>query len=1694
MDGKPDVAVVNYNSGSGNTVSVFRNTSSLGSISFDAKVDFTVGAGAYGLVLTDIDGDGKSEIIISNSAANTVSVLRNTSSSGVFTAGTFAAKVDFTTGATPFHVVASDIDGDGKTDLVVSNHNGNSVSILRNTSTLGSITSGSFAGKVDLPSGDVRYETTISDLDGDGKPDLVVVTESTNIFSILKNTSIAGTIDNSSFATKIDFTGLAAPLGVAIGDTDGDGKPDLVISNDINNTISVLRNTITTTEPTAPPTSFTLSNQTPTSFDASYTAATGTPDGYLVIRREGAAPTGTPTDGTTYVAGNTITDGTVVYVGSALTFPQSGLDPCVDYFYKVFSYNGSGSCINYLTTLYLTGSSNSIHNGVVAYYPFNNNANDESGNGLNLTPNGSPVLATDRFGNLNAAYGLDGSNYGSTPATGFPTGNGARSIGFWIYSTTYDQGRNDVLGWGTGSTNEQSWIMLSNASPRILAFWGYNNDEQSGQQLVDDTWHYAVFTHDGVTSKFYIDGVETASEPHTYNTALLSGFEVGSDVNTFEHIGFTGTLDDIRIYNRALTQSEISLLYNNQTTGTFSLTSTSPSPNEVSVATNANIQLTFNCAINQTSVDGGTSNNFSDDNILIWGNQTGFYNGTFTGDGTNMITFDPNQDFKAGELITVTIKKDIVGTGGKNLITTNTFQYNVKTECAAGSFLNPENVIDGTVFRPQEVNAADLDGDGDLDMVVAVEWGSKISWYENGNSWNETLISNNNQQGVISVYSTDLDKDGDLDVVSASNGLAPTICWYENGNAWLKRVISGTAGRSQSIGAGDIDGDGDIDIISSGIDDDEIVWYENGNSWNKTIISNDTDPYEVKLVDIDNDGDLDVIAALTSSNTVAWYENGNAWNKTTVTTTALGTQSVYFGDLDADGDNDVLSASWNSNEIAWYENGNAWMKSVISTSAIGANSVYCGDIDGDGDLDVQSASWGDNRIAWYENGNNWNTTTISSTATNAIFVAAGDMDGDQDLDVFGSAHNGSKVVWYENIGTTGEPTAQPTNLLFSNITPTSMDVAYTAASGTPDGYLVVRKLGSSPLSATPVDGTTYVVGGTINDGTVAYVGPALTFPENSIIACSDNYYQVYSYNGSGSCIDYLTTSPLAGNQMTSCGGLIAYYPFNNNSNDESTNGNHGVVKNGAALTTDRFGNCNAAYLFDGINDYIEIPNSTSLQSPSNAITISGWVNITGFIGVPTAPLIGKTISSSYGQYEFSIQPWNGTIVAGLNPGGYAIAQPFSLNTWYFIAFTWDGNTVTIYVDGIAIGSGAYSTPLTPDTNPLVIGLHSPGSAEYLQGKADDIRIYSRAITAGEITALFNEGGYVPNEPTAQPTNLLFSNITPTSMDVAYTAASGTPDGYLVVRKLGSAPLSATPIDGTTYVVGGTINDGTVAYVGSALTFPENSLTACSDFYYQVYAYNGSGSCIDYLATSPLAGNQSTGSNITPTVSINDPGTICSGTSVMFTATALNTGGGTVTYNFKVNGVSVQNTTSPTYTTSSLVNGDLIQCDISIVGGTCLTSTTATSPPRTASVNLIPTVTDPADQTVCNGGSTTAIAFTGTGNIYDWTNNTTSIGLAASGSGNIGAFTATNATATNVTATTTVTPKFTFNSVTCSGAAQTFTITVNPTPTANDPIDQTVCNGSLTTAIAFTGTGSSADDDDGVPWNCQREGCYRLTYA
>lgn len=207
-DGRPDIAIANYAS---NTISLFRNTSVIGTISFATKVDFTTGQGPISVSTGDFDGDGKLDLAVANAISAKVSVFKNTSSVGTIS---FASKVDFTTGSGPIYVSKDDLDGDGKIDIAITNNNSGTVSIFRNTCSVGTI---SFAAKMDFITGTNPQSVTTGDLDGDNKSDLAIANNGSSTISIFKNNGNSGLI---SFASKIDYLVGTNPTNIIIAELD----------------------------------------------------------------------------------------------------------------------------------------------------------------------------------------------------------------------------------------------------------------------------------------------------------------------------------------------------------------------------------------------------------------------------------------------------------------------------------------------------------------------------------------------------------------------------------------------------------------------------------------------------------------------------------------------------------------------------------------------------------------------------------------------------------------------------------------------------------------------------------------------------------------------------------------------------------------------------------------------------------------------------------------------------------------------------------------------------------------------------------------------------------------------------------------------------------------------------------------------------------------------------------------------------------------------------------------------------------------------------------------------------------------------------------------------------------------------------------------------------------------------------------
>lgn len=217
-----------------------------------------------------------------------------------------------------------------------------------------------------------------------------------------------------------------------------------------------------------------------------------------------------------------------------------------------------------------------------------------------------------------------------------------------------------------------------------------------------------------------------------------------------------------------------------------------------------------------------------------------------------------------------------------------------------------------------------------------------------------------------------------------------------------------------------------------------------------------------------------------------------------------------------------------------------------------------------------------------------------------------------------------------------------------------------------------------------------------------------------------------------------------GRAQTGNDSLLLYMPFNGNANDESGNGNNGVIHNNVTLTTDRNGHANAAYNFDGISSYIEIPSSPSLAKiyTSKEITISAWVNIRNWYQNWNVFAVFEQYdpTTDYGSILLEANWVAGGILfeSGYNADYIGCDYSWSFNAWHNVAVTYSAplGIAKFYVDGTLTCTKPYTQNFTPDTvHSFAIGRSLSGPDEYSDGAIDELKIYNRVLTNLEITAL-----------------------------------------------------------------------------------------------------------------------------------------------------------------------------------------------------------------------------------------------------------------------------------------------------------------------------------------------------------------------
>jgi Concanavalin A-like lectin/glucanases superfamily/Secretion system C-terminal sorting domain len=207
-------------------------------------------------------------------------------------------------------------------------------------------------------------------------------------------------------------------------------------------------------------------------------------------------------------------------------------------------------------------------------------------------------------------------------------------------------------------------------------------------------------------------------------------------------------------------------------------------------------------------------------------------------------------------------------------------------------------------------------------------------------------------------------------------------------------------------------------------------------------------------------------------------------------------------------------------------------------------------------------------------------------------------------------------------------------------------------------------------------------------------------------------------------------------------GLVGYWPFNGNANDESGNGNHGKVS-GAILSTDRNGYTNNAYSFNGLDQKIIVSDNDLLSFSSGIFTLSTWIYIDNKI-------INSGIICKYGitnNFEYNISINGASMIAGQGlslsgTGNSGAETPVSnyKNSWHQITYVSNSSLGTkLFIDGKEVANGSFNTSVSMGNGngSLYFGMGGGWNQQfYFQGKLDDIALYNRALTQEEITALF----------------------------------------------------------------------------------------------------------------------------------------------------------------------------------------------------------------------------------------------------------------------------------------------------------------------------------------------------------------------
>ena len=215
---------------------------------------------------------------------------------------------------------------------------------------------------------------------------------------------------------------------------------------------------------------------------------------------------------------------------------------------------------------------------------------------------------------------------------------------------------------------------------------------------------------------------------------------------------------------------------------------------------------------------------------------------------------------------------------------------------------------------------------------------------------------------------------------------------------------------------------------------------------------------------------------------------------------------------------------------------------------------------------------------------------------------------------------------------------------------------------------------------------------------------------------------------------------IANKALPQCNGLVGQWLFNGNLNDETSNANHGTGFGGITFTTGVDGTTNSALLFDGIDDYVNIPNHIVFQFGNGSFTLSYWYNTTSTEGDNLVNKCGSGNSAPAPYYGISTYAGDGntSVRTSFNSSILDANGPSLANgQWHHIVFTRNGSLLSLYIDGVLNNSGSFPPDDISNSFLLVLGRNQEIYQYTYEGKMDNLRLYNRSLSGIEVTSLYS---------------------------------------------------------------------------------------------------------------------------------------------------------------------------------------------------------------------------------------------------------------------------------------------------------------------------------------------------------------------